>query len=52
MIDLITEQYVGWSANDAVKHYLQRITAKIPHFESMEERELDFIKVLAASIIQ
>jgi hypothetical protein len=38
-------QYVGWSADEAVKHYLQRISAKIPHFESMEERELDFIKV-------
>ena len=40
------EKYIGWSADDAVKHYLQRITAKIPHFETMEERELDYIKVV------
>lgn len=38
-------KYVGWSSDDAVKHYLARVNAKIPHFETMEERELNFIKV-------
>ncbi|MCJ1449271.1 MAG: hypothetical protein MMC23_009791, partial [Stictis urceolatum] len=47
-VKISSPDYVGWSANDAVKHYLQRITAKIPHFESMEERELDFIKMIDA----
>ena len=39
------EKYVGWSSDDAVKHYLARITAKIPHFETMEEPDLNYIKV-------
>ena len=39
------KKYVGWAAEDAIKHYLQRISAKIPHFETMEEKELNFIKV-------
>ena len=28
-----------------MKHYLQRLTAKIPDFETMEERDLNYIKV-------
>lgn len=42
---LMIVQYVGWSSDDAVKHYLARISAKIPHFETMEETELNYIKV-------
>ena len=42
---LIKPQYVGWSSDDAVKHYLQRLTAKIPYFETMHEPELNFVKV-------
>lgn len=42
-------KYVGWSSDDAVKHYLARVNAKIPHFETMEERELNFIKVFILS---
>ena len=38
-------QYVGWDSRDAVKHYLARISARIPQFETMEEPELNFIKV-------
>ena len=38
-------QYVGWSSDDAVKHYLTRLNAKIPHFETMDEPELNYIKV-------
>lgn len=28
-----------------MKHYLSRMRAKIPHFETMEEPELNYIKV-------
>ncbi|KAL8889152.1 MAG: hypothetical protein Q9215_003541 [Flavoplaca cf. flavocitrina] len=38
-------EYIGWSSEDAVKHYLSRMSAKIPHFETMEESELNYIKV-------
>jgi hypothetical protein len=38
-------QYVGWDSKDAVKHYLARISARIPQFQTMEEPELNFIKV-------
>lgn len=47
MSRLTNRQYVGWSSDDAVKHYLARIAAKIPHFETMEEPELNYIKVRA-----
>ena len=39
-------QYVGWTSEDAVKHYLSRISARIPRFQTMEEKELNYIKVL------
>lgn len=45
-------QYVGWSSDDAVKHYLARIAAKIPHFETMEESELNYIKVRAITYVR
>lgn len=38
-------QYVSWSSEDAVKHYLTRITARIPQFQTMEEKDLNYIKV-------
>ena len=38
-------KYVGWNSDDAVKHYLARIAAKIPYFETMEEPDLNYIKV-------
>ncbi|MCJ1418202.1 hypothetical protein MMC32_004548 [Xylographa parallela] len=41
-------QYVGWTSDDAVQHYLARITAKIPHFETMNEPELNYIKMINA----
>ncbi|KAL8680557.1 MAG: hypothetical protein Q9186_003248 [Xanthomendoza sp. 1 TL-2023] len=45
---IIEENYVGWSSEDAVKHYLSRMSAKIPHFETMEEPELNYIKMFNA----
>ncbi|KAL9016251.1 MAG: hypothetical protein Q9185_006398 [Variospora sp. 1 TL-2023] len=44
-VKISSPDYVGWSSEDAVKHYLSRMSAKIPHFETMEEQELNYIKV-------
>ncbi|KAF3920453.1 6-phosphofructo-2-kinase [Dactylellina cionopaga] len=41
-------QYAAWKSEDAVKDYLHRINVKIPHFETMEETELDYIKMINA----
>lgn len=43
--DTNCRQYVGWSSEDAVKHYLARISARIPQFHTMEEKDLNYIKV-------
>lgn len=40
--------YKGWSDDDAIKDYLRRINARIPHFETMEEKDLHFIKMINA----
>lgn len=40
--------YHGWKDEDAVQDYLARINARIPHFESMEEEELHWIKMINA----
>lgn len=39
------DQYVSWKSEDAVKHYLNRISSRIPQFQSMEEKDLNYIKV-------
>ena len=43
--------YVGWTSDEAVKHYLARMSAKIPHFETMNEPELNYIKVCCITSI-
>ncbi|KAI4215062.1 MAG: hypothetical protein LQ351_002376 [Letrouitia transgressa] len=43
-VKISSPDYMGWSQEDAVKHYLARMSAKIPHFETMEEPELNYIK--------
>lgn len=48
-IILIEKQYQGWDQKDAVNDYIARMNAKIPYFETMEERELNYIKVGAFS---
>ncbi|KAJ9301445.1 hypothetical protein DTO271G3_1580 [Paecilomyces variotii] len=40
--------YKGWNSDDAVKHYLSRISARIPQFQTMEEKDLNFIKMINA----
>jgi hypothetical protein len=47
-VKISSPDYVGWEEADAVKHYLNRMSAKIPHFETMEEAELDWIKMINA----
>ncbi|CAF9911477.1 MAG: hypothetical protein HETSPECPRED_000344 [Heterodermia speciosa] len=47
-VKISSPDYFGWSADDAVKHYLARMSAKIPHFETMEEPELNYIKMINA----
>ncbi|KAL4914273.1 6-phosphofructo-2-kinase-domain-containing protein [Aspergillus aurantiobrunneus] len=42
------DQYVGWTSEDAVKHYLARISARIPQFHTMEEKDLNYIKMINA----
>ena len=47
-VKISSPDYVGWDEKEAVKHYLARMRAKIPHFETMEEPELNFIKMINA----
>ncbi|KAI9826818.1 MAG: hypothetical protein M1832_005756 [Thelocarpon impressellum] len=44
-VKISSPDYVGWQSSDAVKDYLGRVSAKIPHFETMEEPHLNYIKV-------
>ncbi|ODQ51900.1 6-phosphofructo-2-kinase [Saitoella complicata NRRL Y-17804] len=45
-VKISSPDYVGWDPREAVKDYLRRIDAKIPHFESIEDRDLDYVKVI------
>ena len=47
-VKISSPDYVGWNEKDAVKHYLSRMSAKIPHFETMEEPDLNYIKMINA----
>lgn len=47
-VKISSPDYVGWSPEDAVQDYLKRINARIPHYESMEERELHYVKMVNA----
>ena len=47
-VKISSPDYVGWSPEDAVKDYLKRINARIPHFETMEEKELHYVKMVNA----
>jgi 6-phosphofructo-2-kinase/fructose-2,6-biphosphatase 4 len=47
-VKISSPDYVGWSDEDAVKDYLRRINARIPHFETMEEHDLHWIKMINA----
>ncbi|KAI9720099.1 MAG: hypothetical protein M1828_005827 [Chrysothrix sp. TS-e1954] len=47
-VKISSPDYVGWESSAAVKDYLARIAARIPHFETMEEPDLHYIKMLNA----
>ncbi|PWY83048.1 6PF2K-domain-containing protein [Aspergillus heteromorphus CBS 117.55] len=47
-VKISSPDYVGWSSEDAVKHYLTRIAARIPQFQTMEETDLNYIKMINA----
>ena len=47
-VKISSPDYIGWSSGAAVKHYLARMSAKIPHFETMEEPDLNYIKMINA----
>lgn len=47
-VKISSPDYQGWDAGEAVKDYLARIAARIPHFETMEEPELHWIRMLNA----
>ncbi|KAJ0414553.1 6-phosphofructo-2-kinase-domain-containing protein [Aspergillus carlsbadensis] len=47
-VKISSPDYIGWTAEDAVKHYLARISARIPQFHTMEEKDLNYIKMINA----
>ena len=47
-VKISSPDYVGWKDSDAVQDYLARIAARIPHFETMEETELHYMKMINA----
>ena len=47
-VKISSPDYMGWSDEEAVKDYLARISARIPHFETMDEDELSWIKMVNA----
>jgi len=47
-VKISSPDYIGWDPDKAVKDYLARIAARIPHFETMEDPELHWIKMINA----
>ncbi|KAK2872090.1 hypothetical protein FQN49_002569 [Arthroderma sp. PD_2] len=47
-VKISSPDYVGWDSQDAIKDYLARISARIPLFETMQEQELNYIKMFNA----
>ncbi|PUU73648.1 6-phosphofructo-2-kinase-domain-containing protein [Tuber borchii] len=47
-VKISSPDYQGWNPNDAVQDYIRRMGAKIPHFETMDEHELNYIKMINA----
>jgi len=45
---LILVQFVGMDPDEAAKLYLERINVKIPHFETMNEPDLNYVKMINA----
>src|SRR6201999_4344237 len=47
-VKISSPDYVGWTDEDAVRDYLARINARIPVFETMNEEDLHWIKMINA----
>lgn len=47
-VKISSPDYQGWAPEDAVQDYLSRINARIPHFETMEEAGLHYVKMINA----
>ena len=47
-VKISSPDYKDWKDEDAVADYLARINARIPHFETMEEPELHWVKMINA----
>ncbi|KAG0160427.1 hypothetical protein PDIDSM_7956 [Penicillium digitatum] len=47
-VKISSPDYVSWKSEDAVKHYLNRIASRIPQFQTMEEKDLNYIKMINA----
>jgi 6-phosphofructo-2-kinase/fructose-2,6-biphosphatase 4 len=47
-VKISSPDYQGWSSEDAVGDYLARIAARIPHFETMDEPDLHWVKMINA----
>ncbi|KAI9667238.1 MAG: hypothetical protein M1821_000051 [Bathelium mastoideum] len=47
-VKISSPDYRGWLSNDAVKDYLRRIAARHPDFETMEEPDFHWIKMINA----
>ncbi|KAI2213170.1 hypothetical protein LOZ17_005303 [Ophidiomyces ophidiicola] len=47
-VKISSPDYKGWDPKDAVKDYLSRISARIPQFQTMEEKDLNYIKMINA----
>lgn len=45
-VKISSPDYKGWEPEEAVRDYLQRINARIPHFETLAEPELSYIKMI------
>ncbi|KAA8914428.1 hypothetical protein TRICI_002926 [Trichomonascus ciferrii] len=48
-VKLTSPDYADMDFEDAVKHYLRRIELRIPHYETMDEPELNYIKLINVS---
>ncbi|KAF2867694.1 6-phosphofructo-2-kinase/fructose-2,6-bisphosphatase-like protein [Massariosphaeria phaeospora] len=47
-VKISSPDYKDWKSEDAIRDYLDRIDARIPHFETMEEPDLHWIKMINA----
>ncbi|KAK4505712.1 hypothetical protein PRZ48_003677 [Zasmidium cellare] len=47
-VKISSPDYIGWKPEDAVQDYLKRINARIPHYETVEESDLHYVKMINA----